>query len=170
MAWFWFFFWASLNNRLCIFLLIIPLSHIVFVVPISIFWRNIIFWAKIKSSNVLRNSKTSFYQLHFKASFYVFIWNFQLFGTLKWKCMNIVPETMFVQNKPDHKARKIFYSTLCLCFGSFLKILSNFFSFFAAVKVIIHLLMLFYKCLRQASFRLFEHFVFSLSHMLLQQI
>lgn len=65
---------------------------------------------------------------------------------------------MFVQNKPDHKARKIFYSTCCLCFGSFLKILSNCFSFLAAVEVIIHLLMLFYKCLRQASFRLFEHF------------
>lgn len=84
---------------------------------------------------------------------------------------NIVPETMFVQNKPDHKARKIFYSTCRLCFGSFLKILSNCFSVLAAVEVIIHLLMLFYKCLRQASFRLFEHFwVFSLTHMLLQQI
>lgn len=84
---------------------------------------------------------------------------------------NIVPETMFVQNKPNHKARKIFYSTCRLCFGSFLKILSNCFSVLAAVEVIIHLLMLFYKCLRQASFRLFEHFwVFSLTHMLLQQI
>lgn len=43
------------------------------------------------------------------------------------------------------------------------------FSFLAAVEVIIRPLMLFNKCLRQASFRLFEHFwVFSLTHMLLQ--